>query len=490
MSLNYPFNLYKCGLGQTYIDTEEYKHEAIRLSDYLEADRPTSKIVHFMAIGAAMEEYFNHCSSEDEPESKQYRQLFPYFLENYLDDNPGNTVKITIISPNSEFRDPDYVPFFVKRTSDKYRWEQTNMREFTSMTHNVRINLFYCPFPKYDSKETEKMSKFLKDPSVSKSAKQFLPNEADKMFTERFDQIFSEFADRISIYGGVLIAISYAVFLVGTIFESKYRNYALIRNITKHFDKKDISSRVLCEWSYRPTNYMVIPFHSSESEFIINYNDPVECKAGTQLIIHDIGDKLALRYVPSKIVISSKISKARDITINFFEEKFTFEIGRTTSKTDSLFESIIKSLDVASLTPTELRIKCAHELKDVISYDILKDYFDIYRKVSDKIEQRDLFEFYQKIMSVCEDEAPLNLDNLGLPYSITHGGYPDILFCSLYFRAIVVVIDPITKELNFLVHPGAEPVQLIFLWKYGDIYRPATLSPEKSHLLKMHLLGQ
>lgn len=252
--LNHPWKTYHNAPMSSYQYFDVYKTETLRLFQFLKQYIPKSQTVFQLIVGAAMEEALEH----EIPIGDQWRQLFPYYLEELVLDE-GLKAQVVIVSPNKNFLEEEYHPTFIGMTNWKYHWEMTGPREFTSTTYPVKINLFCTMFPQVD-KFNSKLVDYWKDVSY---IEQFVQTDMDVSFVNDFYKSMSAMFAKVEQVDGVILAVSYAVFN-----NIRRPAYYLIPSIKDLFPIQKKDTRMLFEWRYAPTYYIIHPLNNTESEGI------------------------------------------------------------------------------------------------------------------------------------------------------------------------------------------------------------------------------
>jgi len=139
--LNNPYIIYPGFPFSGYKDLVSYNNELNKLHYILDVNDIIEDEVVFMVIGAVMEELY---SNLDEDIGDHWRQLFPYFLEKFIDDNMDKKISIIIVSPNKHFScDLFKEPLFIKKTRYKYGWDNIADRLFIIKNSLITARILY-----------------------------------------------------------------------------------------------------------------------------------------------------------------------------------------------------------------------------------------------------------------------------------------------------------------------------------------------------------
>ena len=270
MPLNYPWYTYPNIITSSYKDFEHYRKETTRLYDFLNdlSTNYNGKTLVHLTIGAAMEEYLHHCNPECEEYKSlsqyQWRQLFPFWLQLYIENNPSAYVEIIIVSPNKQFWDEYYSPLlFIEKTLNKMKWIKENNRKYTSSTYpNIRINVFYTPFPHMCERnapiiERYKRTNVSADVHIFETINECVQTIADRQFVNSFYTTLENMFINISRDGGFISCYSFAVFNMETT-NSRISNFEMFSNVKKIISKLSLDQTLICEWYYKQTCYCMI----------------------------------------------------------------------------------------------------------------------------------------------------------------------------------------------------------------------------------------
>jgi len=171
--INHPWFIYPNALMSEYNEYGLYKNESIRLEIFLDNFQTNlknnfyghSEILVPIIIGSTMEEaLFNSRTTRNN--IFQYEQLFPNYIENFLEkDNEFKFVQLIIISPDLIFNLDKYEPIFTKLS--KYNFTKINKYEYIceSNLFSIRVNIFNCPMVSVEKRTNiiEKYNLFLLD---------------------------------------------------------------------------------------------------------------------------------------------------------------------------------------------------------------------------------------------------------------------------------------------------------------------------------------
>lgn len=151
--LNHPWFIYPHAFMSEYNNYELYKVESLRLLNFLEDFINKFDNHHFtnykilipIILGSTMEDALNN-SYDDYSNIFQYQQLFPNYINNFIENVEDHKfIQLIIISPDSIFTNTDYKPFFVKFS--KYKFDKINKYEYICHGDKliIKVNIFNCP---------------------------------------------------------------------------------------------------------------------------------------------------------------------------------------------------------------------------------------------------------------------------------------------------------------------------------------------------------
>ena len=152
--LNHPWFIYPHAFMSEYNNYQLYKRESIRLEFFLNNFKNNlesnnygdSKILLPIIIGSTMEDAFLGSHSDITKYSFQFEQLFPNYINNFIDKSDGHKyIEIIIISPDRIFSNDEYIPLFAKLS--RYDFNKINNYKYTSTSDSyvININIFNCP---------------------------------------------------------------------------------------------------------------------------------------------------------------------------------------------------------------------------------------------------------------------------------------------------------------------------------------------------------
>ena len=161
INLNHPWFIYPHAFMSEYNNYRLYKTESLRLLKFLkdfinkfdEQYFTNSKILMPIILGSSMEDAIVNYNT-DQSNVVQYQQLFPNYINNFIEKvNEHKFIQLIIISPDLIFDDIDYIPLFVKFS--KYNFNKINKYEYIHSDNNliIKVNIFNCPMV---SKENRK----------------------------------------------------------------------------------------------------------------------------------------------------------------------------------------------------------------------------------------------------------------------------------------------------------------------------------------------
>jgi len=290
--INHPWYVYPNEPLSGYKKYEIYKNEIIKLMSFIQNFEINNHTVFHLIIGAAMEEFL--ASRIEDPKYEditfQWRQLFPFWIENYLNYNPDGVIRILIVSPNKEFSE-NYIPLFVQFTNEKFNWKINN-NTISSQTYNIVINIFCTPFPSIDKNSEKKINHYKK--FISKNeASNLIVTHHDTLFVKRFNKYLTKLFNNIILNKGIIISTSYAVFNKNSDLIN-IKRYKMFLDIYQILKKVPRESCLITEWIFKPSCYCTInllnPFNG------ITYVEPTKLyNDGHIPIIEFDNDKLIIR---------------------------------------------------------------------------------------------------------------------------------------------------------------------------------------------------
>lgn len=255
MDINFPWYLYPNQPCSGYKDYETYRLETIRLYNELVKYKPSKNTVFQLIIGAVMEEYKERNNNIDE----HWRQLLPYYLENYLenDETNENCVEIFIVAPNNNFKEK--INLSLIKETDYLNWiyDEDN-KTYKSTLYDLTIKVFYTPFPSIQKNNNAEIKNY----SIMLDDYDFTPiiqTENDITFVKNFYNQLGKIFDLIEKNKGVVLCNSYAVFRSDSMYKPIYEHYKLFNEIKTLFIKK--KNRILAEWVFKLNNYEVYRYY-------------------------------------------------------------------------------------------------------------------------------------------------------------------------------------------------------------------------------------
>jgi len=288
-TINHPWFIYPKEPFSSYKNYNVYRNELTRLMEFIKMDC-SPNTVFFLIIGAAMEELllFNKEDQNNIDLEYQWRQLFPYWIEKYIEENPLNPVRILIVSPNREFAE-DYTPLFVKFT-EEYNWKKHKNNRVVSSRYDIEVNIFCTPFPHIDINANKKLTlykRFLDE----KMFNEIIITDNDIKFVNLFYHNLENLFNSIIKSNGVVICNSYAVFNVYSDLIN-VKNYKMFFQIKRIFSRLSRDKSLLTEWVFRQNCYCTYNINKT-----ISYVKPNVLRAdGDILILVNIGDEVTINY--------------------------------------------------------------------------------------------------------------------------------------------------------------------------------------------------
>lgn len=256
--MNYPFRTYPNVITSEYIHFEHYVEQVKELNTWIKKYKPESGTLFHLCIGAAMEEYMSRF--QEDCVMFQWRQLFPYWLEEYAMNNPTKPIRILIVSPNREFHLEECAktPRFVNETNSLFDWIVDGYK-IKSGTFNIEIQIFSCPMPHICTKNSSFCSHYRKQKydQIAHFADKIKQTEDDRAFVKEFyEEVSRLFKDVVSMLGYVSI-YSFAVFRQGSENAIHINNFAMFDEIIPIARNLPSESYQLCEWIYTKTGYIM-----------------------------------------------------------------------------------------------------------------------------------------------------------------------------------------------------------------------------------------
>lgn len=156
MKLNHPFFIYPRGFMSEYNEYEHYRKEAIKLYQFIDTlsdkikeqnDNGVEILIPFI-IGSPMEDSLIKSNTSNE-NYIQFRQLFPNYINNFIQSNTNNKfIQIIIISPDNIFSSNSGIkPLFTSHESFDFVLTNLNEYVYSDEQINIKINIFNCPIP-------------------------------------------------------------------------------------------------------------------------------------------------------------------------------------------------------------------------------------------------------------------------------------------------------------------------------------------------------
>lgn len=158
-NLNHPFFIYPRGIMSEYNYYELYRTEVIKFNKFIDnlfieinERHEGEEILIPLIIGSAMEDCLVKSNTSNN-NFFQYRQLFPNYINNFIESNSNNKfIQIIIISPDDIFSSKSYIPTFTLYESFDFILTNSNEYVYKDETINIKINIFNCPFPCVDNR--------------------------------------------------------------------------------------------------------------------------------------------------------------------------------------------------------------------------------------------------------------------------------------------------------------------------------------------------
>jgi hypothetical protein len=117
--LNHPFFIYPRGFMSEYNYYELYRTEVKKLNEFVDKlfieineQQRDKEVLVSLIVGSAMEERLIN-SNTSINNYFQYHQLFPNYINNFIENNSNNKfIQIIIVSPDNIFMSPSNAPYF------------------------------------------------------------------------------------------------------------------------------------------------------------------------------------------------------------------------------------------------------------------------------------------------------------------------------------------------------------------------------------------
>ena len=152
-NINHPFFIYPRGFMSEYNEYKHYRNEVLRLFNFIddlsdEIEKMHKDILIPFIIGSSMEDALAKSNTSEE-NYFQFRQLFPNYIHNFIQNNlEKKFIQIIIISPDSIFSEQSNIkPRFILH--EEMEFIETNKNEYIYANEqiNIRINIFNCMIP-------------------------------------------------------------------------------------------------------------------------------------------------------------------------------------------------------------------------------------------------------------------------------------------------------------------------------------------------------
>lgn len=156
IELNHPFFIYPRGFLSQYNEYNQYRREVKKLYVFInnllneinKQNAQGSEILIPFIIGSSMEDSLVKSNTSKE-NYFQFRQLFPNYINNFIQSNTKKKyIQIIIISPDDIFStQTDIKPLFTLYES--FEFVLTNLNEYVYHEEqlSIKINIFNCPVP-------------------------------------------------------------------------------------------------------------------------------------------------------------------------------------------------------------------------------------------------------------------------------------------------------------------------------------------------------
>ena len=158
--LSNPYIIYPGFPFSGYDNLIAYNNELKMLHGLFDPDDVIKNELLFLVIGAVMEEMYYNLDKEI---NNHWRQLFPVFLEKFIDNNYNKKITIIIVSPNKSFSiDSFSKPLFMEKTNYKYNWVYLADRFYGIKNTLITIRIIYSMFPHFHKKNKKIIKKLKK----------------------------------------------------------------------------------------------------------------------------------------------------------------------------------------------------------------------------------------------------------------------------------------------------------------------------------------
>ena len=219
-----------------------------------------------------------------------------------FNENPNNSVRILIVSPNKEFKQ-NYKPLFCTFTNNKYRWRSCGFNKFESKFHDIKVQIYCTPFPHIDNNSEIKLNHYIKFLDQNEFDNMVI-TENDIVFVKTFYRYLNTLINNIINRGGIAICTSYAVFNTKSdlINIQKYKMFSEILDIFKCLPQ---NKSLLSEWVYKDNCYYTYKaFNTTNTVELINYTKPTIKRINGYLpIIELVDNELKLKMDLAKYFI-------------------------------------------------------------------------------------------------------------------------------------------------------------------------------------------
>jgi len=239
------------------------------INNILSINHKTKHMV-YMAVGASMEEIPN---STDYRKYKQWRQLFPSYVEDVIIKTINCNIKntIIIISPNNNFSENDYIdPIFIKKTFNTFRWDNIDQNIYNSQRYNTTVYVFCTKMPSENINRSQRTyNKIIQyqNTDMNLSSDNILQNDNDIDFIKRFYDLLDRLINNIN---GIFLCTSYATFAEGSMYSNNYKNYKMFRELKHIFAKSNKDNLVLSEWIHKTDNTKVKNIKGQINDYTTN----------------------------------------------------------------------------------------------------------------------------------------------------------------------------------------------------------------------------
>ena len=254
--LTNPYIIYPGFPFSGYNKLIEYNNELKMLHSIFDSNDVMKNELLFLVIGAVMEEMHKNLNEDI---GIHWRQLFPLFLEKFIDNNYNKKISIIIVSPNKSFSiDSFSKPLFMEKTNYKYKWIYLADRYYGIKNTLITVRIVYSMFPHNHNKNKKiikklKNSELYKNDSLKEKIDKSIQTYNDKKAIDEFYSNLNDYFNKINELGGLVITLSYSVFDSDSI-NSKLNNYFLFSEIKDLFINS-YNKRILAEWVFELSNY-------------------------------------------------------------------------------------------------------------------------------------------------------------------------------------------------------------------------------------------